>query len=517
MEKIPVEIHYMIAAQCKPAELVAMSSSCRWLHRIYNQLLYERNVKYHGSSALRSICQYKEEKFSVAALNNAINARANLHRTFRKVVAHTLPRQYSWSRPGFDQIAYLHNLTSLHLAALTGLSDTVTLLLNNGVDANITAEPLGWTPLFFALSQGQDHTARRLIDRGSSLILESGTNALHIATAANLLDIMTHLIKDKGIDPNSEDRNGDTPLIYALTSPYTTERSISHLLALGAEANKPVFVSGKYWSPISIALKCQRWEFGKELLDNGADPKGTSGLPSLQPYATRSEIVHPLLVALFVKSPRNQRTRKKIIPRLLDEVDLNMEVLTPHGIGSLLSTLVYRKLGWETNLILSAGYVDVESRDHWGITPLERALSPSNGSLEVAAILLRHRARIPRRPVTEILRLISSICQTPHATTIKETLDCNKVLAPIFQLLFNHCASVNPKDRDNVMVDFLAGCPTWMVGVTKNMNGQRLTNDIVLERMKGQFEIGKTRPRKAAPGMQKWWMHKGIKRRFSDI
>lgn len=63
------------------AELMAMASSCRWLHRMYNQLLYECNAKRHGSPELYSICQYEEQKFSVGALNIAMNAQATFEGT----------------------------------------------------------------------------------------------------------------------------------------------------------------------------------------------------------------------------------------------------------------------------------------------------------------------------------------------------------------------------------------------------------------------------------------------------
>ncbi|KAI1439512.1 ankyrin repeat-containing domain protein [Annulohypoxylon stygium] len=325
MLNLPSEIHHMIAGQCELVDIAAVSTTCRQLHQVYNVLLYEQNVKFHNSSALRSICQYKEQRFSVAALKNAISAGANLQRTFYKVVTHTLPRQYSWSRPGFDQIAYVHYLTPLHLAASAGLCDAVTLFLDDGIDVDVAAESLGWTPLFFALNKRRDRTARRLIDQGASLILGSGLTALHMAVAANLRDISTYLINDKGMDLNSGDRNGDTPLVYALTSPYTTEESILHLLTLGADANKRVFVSGQCWSPLSISLRCGRWDFAEKLLDHGADVEGTSGLTISHPDATRAEITHPLLLALFAKPPRDRRSRKRIITRLLAKADPKME------------------------------------------------------------------------------------------------------------------------------------------------------------------------------------------------
>jgi hypothetical protein len=134
MLKTPAEIHQMIAALCRPADLSALSICCQKLHSLYNQLLYQQNVKHDQSSALCQICQYVDQDAFVKALQKFINTSANLRRTFDVVVSHTLPRRYSWLIPESSEVIYRHDLTPLHLAALSGLSDTVTLLLQNGVD-----------------------------------------------------------------------------------------------------------------------------------------------------------------------------------------------------------------------------------------------------------------------------------------------------------------------------------------------------------------------------------------------
>jgi hypothetical protein len=74
--------------------------------------------------------------------------------------------------------------------------------------------------------------------------LRSGTNAFYILAAADLPDISAYLVNEKGMDPNSGDRNGDTLLIYAITLLQTIEKSILYLLALRADLNKVTFVRG---------------------------------------------------------------------------------------------------------------------------------------------------------------------------------------------------------------------------------------------------------------------------------
>ncbi|KAI1318792.1 ankyrin repeat-containing domain protein [Xylariaceae sp. FL0255] len=423
-------------------------------------------------------------------------------------VLHILPRAASWLIPGLNQITYYHDLTPLHLAAQNGLRDTVALLLQNGANINISTERSRWTPLLFALNNRQSLTAKSLIDQGAALTTEWGTNALHISAALDLPDIVEYLVKEKGIDPNSGDGFWDTPLIYAITSPYATEKSIPHLIALGADVNQVTFVRGQCWSPLGIALKCGRWELAEQLLDNGADPEHKGDSASSQQQTRHLGNNHPLSLALLVKFPKNQRARRHMIPKLLAKVNLGTEVS-----GSLLSTLVQRKLRWEIERLLRTGYVDVESRDLSGMTPLERALLPSSGSAEIAAVFLQHGARVPHDTLTEILRLTRTICQTPHASVIKETLDCNKALAPLFQLLLDHCLSLKVDNRDEVMTSFVDGCPPRMVAMRNKMKGNRLTNEEVLANMKEEFEFVTRRPRKAAPEIQNWFVHPGAKRR----
>ncbi|KAI1318358.1 hypothetical protein F5Y16DRAFT_135347 [Xylariaceae sp. FL0255] len=161
---LPLDIHFMIAALCELKELFALSISCKTLYPLYNYLLYEYNIKHESSSALGKICQYENHGASARALQMAINAGANLERTFGINVLHTLPRAYSRMIPQLNQITYYHDLTPLHLAAQNGLRDTVALLLQNGANINISAEQSRWTPLLFALNNKQSLTAKFLID-----------------------------------------------------------------------------------------------------------------------------------------------------------------------------------------------------------------------------------------------------------------------------------------------------------------------------------------------------------------
>ena len=303
------------------------------------------------------------------------------------------------------------------------------------------------------------------------------------------------------MNPNDGDGLGYTPLMYAIISPLSTRISIPRPCALGADLNQPTFARGRYWSPLRIALKCERWELAEQLIANRADPEKTT-----HAYAS---ISHPLSLALLTKSPKNQKIRKMIIIKLLETSNPNIKVVSnPHRIGSLLSIVVRHRLQQETKLLLRACCVEVKSRDSSGLTPLSRALSPFSGSSEVADLLPRHGARILPKPVAET-RLLNLVYQTPVALAIKTNLDYKKALAPLFQVLLNHCSSLSLENSDAVITAFLDGCPPWMVAVTKRTN-RRVKDEYILHEMKEQFEIVEERPRKAKVGeMRNQFMHKG--------
>jgi hypothetical protein len=114
----------------------------------------------------------------------------------------------------------------------------------------------------------------------------------------------------------------------------------------------------------------------------------------------------------------------------------------------------------------------------------------------------------------EILRLMNNIYRA-QAIAIYDTVAYNKALAPLFQLLFNHCSSPSLGDRNGVTKAFLDGCPPWMVAVTKNKHPHKLTNRYLLGRMEEKLDLCERLPRKAKRKMDKWWLYRMVKRRSS--
>eukprot|EP00249_Psilotum_nudum_P015090 c25161_g1_i1 orf=723-2960(-) len=120
--------------------------------------------------------------------------------------------------------------TPLHLAAANGHKDIVLFLVREGANVNCT-DNFGYTPLFEAIKRGHDHVAELLLEHRAQLLLQDATGHLRNAVASGNIDFVKRLLAN-GVDPNSVDQDGRTPLHLAATEGLTLMTKV--LIANGA-------------------------------------------------------------------------------------------------------------------------------------------------------------------------------------------------------------------------------------------------------------------------------------------
>jgi len=162
-------------------------------------------------------------------------------------------------RKGIDvNAADAHGCIALHYAAQEGHKDVVELLLSK--DADIDAKNKdGGTPLEVALSQRRNDIVKLLVEKGADI------PTIHLAAFVGSLDKLQRFVKT-GTDINSEDKNGRTPLLRAVTGGHID--AVGFLIENGADVNTSDKQSRV---PLVYALWAMNSDIVKLLLDKGAD------------------------------------------------------------------------------------------------------------------------------------------------------------------------------------------------------------------------------------------------------
>jgi ankyrin repeat protein len=100
----------------------------------------------------------------------------------------------------------------LHQASRAGKLEAGQFLLDCGLDINAQAHN-GWTPLFYAVSQGHIEFARMLLKRGARTDILDNSNSrtpLHFAVIGRNIQLV-RLLLEHGADVNARDNYGETP------------------------------------------------------------------------------------------------------------------------------------------------------------------------------------------------------------------------------------------------------------------------------------------------------------------
>ena len=153
--------------------------------------------------------------------------------------------------------------TLLHRAALKGQKELLQLLLSHGADVN-AKERGGRTPLFLALRQGRKEVLLPLLTHGADVNAKAkgGSTPLSLAINSGDIEIIELFLQDKanvisvlssvirrgnnklieqiiglGVDVNVRDKQGLTPLHYAVSSENPSKDITAFLIDNGAQVN----------------------------------------------------------------------------------------------------------------------------------------------------------------------------------------------------------------------------------------------------------------------------------------
>ena len=129
--------------------------------------------------------------------------------------------------------------TALHRAAYYGYNNIVDMLIHTPhVNVNLRNE-YGQTPLYVAVDRGREQSARLLIDAGADIKISNHKQrtALHLAASNGHSSIVGELIKVPHLNLNVRNENGQTPLHVAVINGMVASARL--LIDAGADINIP--------------------------------------------------------------------------------------------------------------------------------------------------------------------------------------------------------------------------------------------------------------------------------------
>ena len=161
----------------------------------------------------------------------------------------------------FDDEQEITHLSAdpIHLAAAEGQEQLASICINVS-DLNKKNQDV--TALSLALYRGHLRLAQMLLRNGARPDCSPKINSLHAAARQGYREEMEHFVKDYKVDPDIQDKDGATPVVYALLQPEKAAwKTICFLFYLGA--TKDLVVGDGRWTYAELARS-----LGKDWLAN---------------------------------------------------------------------------------------------------------------------------------------------------------------------------------------------------------------------------------------------------------
>jgi ankyrin repeat protein len=248
---------------------------------------------------------------------------------------------------------------------------------------HVVPKPL-FVPLLVALIRKNRPITERLLSLGvSPNSFGFGLNPFSVFVVVNNPECIRKFVTEYKIDVNVKNKNEDTPLFYAIRSPYSNAALISTLISLGADIQHTTFYRGKSVGLLAIAYKMRRWKEASVLVKQGAD-------------VIEEGPGKPLEVACLAGFAKGTWEKKKVLLNLLIEGGADINNYRPPQ-RPIIIELVRRGLEVELQYLLQHHHLELNATDGEGETALDWALSTKHHAAGCASLLFQRGAKFPNR------------------------------------------------------------------------------------------------------------------------